>query len=73
MGGVGAEVCVVSGRVGAGGKEVVSEIFFGQRIHFFFFFLGGGDYKLTRNPNLTFFFGGGEGVVKGGERVSVRA
>ena len=40
---------------------------------FFFFFLGGGDYKLTRNPNLTFFFGGGEGVVKGGERVSVRA
>ena len=33
--------------------------------------LFGGICKLTRNPNLTFFWGGGG--VKGGGRVSVHA
>ena len=60
-----------------GGSLVVSE-FFDKESNFFRW--GGGCvffYKLTRNPNLTFFFcgggGGGGGGGKGEGRVSVRA
>ena len=54
---------------GGGGGLVVSE-FFDKESNFFF---GGGGsvffYKLTRNPNLTFFLRGGGWGVRGGGNV----
>ena len=67
---------------GVGGRSVWSGRIWGVNGKWIFltknpFFLGVGFfYKLTRNPNLTFFCGGGggrEGWVKGAGRVSVCA